>query len=51
MCELATRVSVGERLSDLGYGSGIAKIPPYVAAKVPVFSFEKLAGVDTWGLR
>jgi carbamoyl-phosphate synthase large subunit len=47
MCELATRVSVGEKLSALGFPSGIAKIPPYVAVKVPVFSFEKLAGVDT----
>lgn len=47
MCELATRVSVGEQLSSLGYSSGIAKIPPYVAVKVPVFSFEKLTGVDT----
>jgi carbamoyl-phosphate synthase large subunit len=47
MCELATKVSTGEKLSALGYSSGIAKIPPYVAVKVPVFSFEKLAGVDT----
>ena len=47
MCELATKVSIGKMLSDLGYSSGIAKIPPYVAVKVPVFSFEKLAGVDT----
>ena len=47
MCELATKVSVGETLSALGYSSGIARIPPYVAVKVPVFSFEKLAGLDT----
>ncbi|MDR0294023.1 MAG: carbamoyl-phosphate synthase large subunit, partial [Oscillospiraceae bacterium] len=47
MCELATKVSVGETLSALGYTSGIAQIPPYFAVKVPVFSFEKLAGVDT----
>jgi len=47
MCELATKVSVGEMLSALGHSSGIAKIPPYVAVKVPVFSFEKLAGLDT----
>ncbi|MDD4565563.1 MAG: carbamoyl-phosphate synthase large subunit [Eubacteriales bacterium] len=47
MCELATRVSVGERLSALGYSSGIAKIPPYVAVKVPVFSFEKITDLDT----
>ena len=47
MCELATRVSIGESLETLGYGSGIAKIPPYVTIKVPVFSFEKLIDVDT----
>jgi carbamoyl-phosphate synthase large subunit len=47
MCELATKLSVGIKLSDLGYAPGIGKIPPYVAVKVPVFSFEKLAGVDT----
>lgn len=47
MCEVATRISVGERLTNLGYTSGITKAPPYVAVKVPVFSFEKLADVDT----
>lgn len=47
MVELATRVSLGESLQTAGYPSGIAKVPPYVAAKVPVFSFEKLADVDT----
>ena len=47
MCELATKVSVGKTLRELGFSSGFAKIPPYFAVKVPVFSFEKLAGVDT----
>jgi carbamoyl-phosphate synthase large subunit len=47
MCELATKVSAGGTLASLGWSSGFAKIPPYVAVKVPVFSFEKLAGVDT----
>ncbi|MCL2006290.1 MAG: carbamoyl-phosphate synthase large subunit [Planctomycetaceae bacterium] len=47
MCELATRVSVGDKLFDLGYTSGIYKIPPYTAVKVPVFSFEKLTDLDT----
>jgi len=47
MCELATKMSVGQNFSALGISSGIGKIPPYVAVKVPVFSFEKLAGVDT----
>jgi carbamoyl-phosphate synthase large subunit len=47
MCEIATKISAGKTLSDLGYTSGIGKIPPYVAVKVPVFSFEKLVDVDT----
>ncbi|MCL2081891.1 MAG: carbamoyl-phosphate synthase large subunit [Oscillospiraceae bacterium] len=47
MCELATKVSIGKTLSSLGYSSGIARIPPYTAVKVPVFSFEKLVGLDT----
>ena len=47
MCELATRVSLGEKLKDLGYGTGIYPTGPYVAVKVPVFSFEKLTDVDT----
>jgi carbamoyl-phosphate synthase large subunit len=47
MVELATRVSLGERLLDLGFGSGIYEPTPYTAVKVPVFSFEKLTDVDT----
>ncbi|MGI6497870.1 MAG: carbamoyl-phosphate synthase large subunit [Oscillospiraceae bacterium] len=47
MCDLATRVSLGEKLRDLGYGTGLYPISPYVAVKVPVFSFEKLTDVDT----
>ena len=47
MIELATRVSMGERLYALGYASGIVAVPTYVTAKVPVFSFEKLTDVDT----
>jgi len=47
MCEIATKTSIGTTLAQLGFTSGIAPIPPYVAAKVPVFSFEKLIGLDT----
>jgi len=47
MCDLATKVSLGEKLCDLGYGKGLYKISPYTAVKVPVFSFEKLTDVDT----
>ena len=47
MCELATRTAMGETLQDLGYKSGIGKKPDFMAVKVPVFSFEKLTGLDT----
>lgn len=47
MVELAVRAMLGERLQDMGFGAGLYKIPPYVAVKVPVFSFEKLIDVDT----
>jgi len=43
MCDIATQVSLGGKLPQ----TGIAKIPPYTAVKVPVFSFEKLIDVDT----
>ncbi len=46
MVELATRAMLGEKLSDMGYGTGLYKISPYVTVKVPVFSFEKLIDVD-----
>ncbi|MDP3448802.1 MAG: carbamoyl-phosphate synthase large subunit, partial [Eubacteriales bacterium] len=46
MVDLATRAMLGEKLSDMGFGTGLYKTPPYVAVKVPVFSFEKLADVD-----
>ncbi len=47
MCDLATKVSLGEKLADLGFGTGLYPPSPYVAVKVPVFSFEKLQDVDT----
>lgn len=43
MCDLATKCSLGQMLDSYG----VAKIPPYFAVKVPVFSFEKLTDVDT----
>ena len=46
MVDLATRTMLGEKLRDLGYGTGLYRTPPYVACKVPVFSFEKLTNVD-----
>ena len=47
MVDLATRAMLGEKLADMGYGTGLYRIPPYIAVKVPVFSFEKLIDVDT----
>ena len=44
--ELATRVSMGERLLDLGYGEGLYKLPQIIAVKVPVFSTHKLPDVE-----
>ena len=43
----AVRCCLGEKLTDMGYGTGLHPQRPYVAVKVPVFSFEKLHGVDT----
>ncbi len=42
MVDVASRVMLGEKLKDLGYGTGLYKTPPYCTVKVPVFSFEKL---------
>lgn len=44
--ELATKVMLGEKLEDLGYGIGVYKEPKIVAVKVPVFSTQKLPGVE-----
>ena len=46
MVDLASRVMVGQPLSSLGYGTGLSLRPPYVAVKVPVFSFEKIADAN-----
>ena len=47
MVELATRAMLGEKVRDMGYGTGLYRAPDYFAVKVPVFSFEKLMDVDT----
>jgi len=44
--ELATRVMLGEKLKDLGYGSGVYKESELVSVKVPVFSTQKLPEVE-----
>ena len=47
MVELATKIIVGQKLKDLGFGTGLYPSSPYVAVKVPVFSFEKLNDVNS----
>ena len=47
MIQLATLCMLGKKLNKLGYGTGLYKPAPYVAVKVPIFSFEKLADLDT----
>ena len=46
MVDLATRVMIGESLADMGFGTGLYKQPPYVAVKVPVFSFQKITDAN-----
>ncbi|MFO7264889.1 MAG: carbamoyl-phosphate synthase large subunit [Bacillota bacterium] len=45
---LGTRVMLGETLAQLGCGDGLLPPPPFTAVKAPVFSFEKLGGVDVF---
>ncbi len=47
MVELATKIMTGAKLKRLGYGTGLYPNSPYVAVKVPVFSFEKLNDVNS----
>ncbi|MCW6079490.1 carbamoyl-phosphate synthase large subunit [Clostridium sporogenes] len=44
--DIATRVMLGEKLSDLGYGLGVYKEPDLISVKVPVFSTQKLPKVE-----
>ena len=46
MVDLATKIMVGGSLREQGYGSGLWPNSPYVAVKVPVFSFAKLGHVN-----
>jgi len=47
MVHIASRVMMGEKLRDQGYGTGLYRTPPYFTVKVPVFSFEKLSDVNS----
>ena len=47
MIDIATKVMLGEKLKDMPYGTGLYPNASHTAIKVPVFSFEKLSGLDT----
>ncbi len=44
--ELASRVIIGEKIKDMGFKPGLQENAPYVAVKMPVFSFEKIRGAE-----
>lgn len=48
MVNIAARVMVGQKLRDIGCGTGLHQAPPYCAVKVPVFSFEKLLDANSY---
>ncbi|MDO4266273.1 MAG: carbamoyl-phosphate synthase large subunit [Eubacteriales bacterium] len=47
MANIATKVALGQSLSDQGYHGGIYPEPKRWYVKAPVFSFSKLRGADT----
>jgi carbamoyl-phosphate synthase large subunit len=47
MVKIATKLMMGRKLKEFGYGTGLYKESDHIAIKVPVFSFEKLHDVDT----
>ncbi len=44
--QLATKVILGSTIEELGYEPGLQPEADYFAIKIPVFSFEKIAGAD-----
>ena len=44
--ELGVRASLGEKVPEMGFGTGLYPPAPTVAVKMPVFSFEKLPEVE-----
>lgn len=46
LVNLATKIQIGMKLTDLGYEDGLAPQIPFYTVKAPVFSFEKLIAVD-----
>lgn len=48
MAQLATKVILGKKLTELGYADGLYPLTENVHVKAPVFSFTKLLKVDTY---
>ena len=48
MAQVATRIIMGESLKEQGYADGLAPEPKMISVKAPVFSFSKLADVDSY---
>ncbi|TSO26544.1 carbamoyl-phosphate synthase large subunit [Lactobacillus sp. LL6] len=48
MAQVATRVIMGESLKEQGYSDGLYPEPEMISVKAPVFSFSKLADVDSY---
>ncbi|GFZ26736.1 carbamoyl-phosphate synthase large subunit [Lactobacillus corticis] len=48
MAQVATRVIMGESLTSQGFSDGLAPEPEMISVKAPVFSFSKLADVDSY---
>ena len=48
MVDMATRVMLGAKLSDLGWSTGLVPARDLVAVKAPVFSMNKLPAVDSY---
>ncbi|MCT4508708.1 MAG: carbamoyl-phosphate synthase large subunit [Tepidibacter sp.] len=46
MIELATRAMLGEKIQDMGFGTGLYKESKKISVKVPVFSTQKLPDVE-----
>lgn len=45
--DIAVRCMAGEKLADMGYGTGIYPHAKMYGVRVPVFSFDRVAGLDT----
>ena len=48
MVNVATKLIMGQKLTDLGYKPGLAEETEFTAVKAPVFSFSKLTTIDTF---